>query len=300
MTMFVLAHLSDPHLGPLPRPRTLELASKRVIGYVNWQRNRVRSLGGQVLAGLIEDMLVRQPDHIAVTGDLVNIALPAEIVAAGDWLKAVGPPDRVSFVPGNHDAYVPGALAKALALWGPYATGDEGTPLGRVTFPYLRRRGPCAIIGVSSARASAPFLATGHVDAAALPLLRDMLIRARDEGLYRVVLIHHPPFKKATPWHKRLVGAGRIRALIKEVGAELILHGHTHIDSFESIEGPDGRVPVIGVPSAANAPGGHKPAGRYNLFGIEGEPGNWRCALVERGYGAPGTGIEVIRERPVG
>ncbi|MCX5578001.1 metallophosphoesterase family protein [Kaistia terrae] len=298
--MFVLAHLSDPHLGPLPRPRTMELASKRMIGYVNWQRNRVRSLGGQVLAGLIEDMLARKPDHIAVTGDLVNIALPAEIVAAGEWLKAVGAPHDVSFVPGNHDAYVPGVLAKALALWAPYATGDDGLSLGRVTFPYLRRRGPAAIIGVSSARASGPFMATGHVDAQCLPALRDRLIRAREDGLFRVVLIHHPPFKHATGWHKRLVGAGRIRAIIKEVGAELILHGHTHIDSFESIEGPHGRVPVIGVPSAANAPGGHKPAGRYNLFGIEGEPGNWRCSLVERGYGAPGSGIEVIRERNVG
>jgi len=277
----------------------MELASKRVIGYFNWQRNRVRSLGGHVLAGLVEDMLAQNPDHIAVTGDLVNIALPTEIIAAGEWLQAVGAPHDVSFVPGNHDAYVPGALAKALALWAPFATGDEGLALGRVIFPYLRRRGPAAIIGVSSARASAPFMATGHVEAHALPMLRDMLIRAKGEGLYRVVLIHHPPFKKATNWHKRLVGAGRIRAIIKEVGAELILHGHTHIDSFESIEGPQGPVPVIGVPSAANAPGGHKPAGRYNLFGIDGEPGNWRCSLVERGYGAPGSGIEIIRERSV-
>ncbi|MET4634103.1 metallophosphoesterase family protein [Kaistia defluvii] len=297
--MFVLAHISDPHIGPLPRPRTMELASKRVIGYVNWQRNRVRSLGGHVLAGLVEDMLARKPDHIAVTGDLVNIALPAEIVAAGEWLKAVGLPHDVSFVPGNHDAYVPGVLAKALALWAPYVTGDEGLSFGRVTFPYLRRRGPVAIIGVSSARASGPFMATGHVDAQCLPALRERLIRAREDGFFRVVLIHHPPFRNATNWHKRLVGAGRIRAIIKEVGAELILHGHTHIDSFETLEGPHGPVPVIGVPSAANAPGGHKPAGRYNLFGIEGEPGNWRCSLVERGYGAPGSGIEVIRERDI-
>jgi hypothetical protein len=27
--MFLLAHLSDPHLAPLPRPRLLELVGKR-------------------------------------------------------------------------------------------------------------------------------------------------------------------------------------------------------------------------------------------------------------------------------
>ena len=38
--MFVLAHLSDPHLAPLPRPRPLELLSKRGLGYLNWLRKR--------------------------------------------------------------------------------------------------------------------------------------------------------------------------------------------------------------------------------------------------------------------
>ena len=30
--MFRLAHLSDPHVGPLPRPRLRELVGKRVTG----------------------------------------------------------------------------------------------------------------------------------------------------------------------------------------------------------------------------------------------------------------------------
>ncbi|HEX3710381.1 MAG TPA: metallophosphoesterase, partial [Pseudolabrys sp.] len=37
---FVLAHLSDPHLAPLPRPRVDELIGKRITGYVNWRRHR--------------------------------------------------------------------------------------------------------------------------------------------------------------------------------------------------------------------------------------------------------------------
>ncbi|MBN8999052.1 MAG: metallophosphoesterase [Rhizobiales bacterium] len=297
--MFRLAHLSDPHLGPLPRPKTLQLASKRVLGYLNWRRNRMRSLAGPVLAGLIDDILAGRPDHIAVTGDLVNIGLPGEIAAARDWLDAFGPPEQISVIPGNHDAYVPGALAKALTAWAPYATGDHEAPPGRVVFPYLRRRGPVAIIAVSSARASAPFMATGHVPSAVLPALRDMLARAGREGLFRVVLIHHPPFVNATRWHKRLVGSGRVRAVLREAGAELVLHGHTHVDSYAEIDGPERAIPVIGVPSAANAPGGHKPAARYNLFSIRGEPGAWHCHMTERGYTGPGEAIGVIRERRI-
>lgn len=298
--MFVLAHLSDPHLGPLPRPRAIELASKRVLGYVNWRRNRVRSLAGPVLGGLVEDMLAQSPDHITVTGDLVNIGLTSEIVTAAKWLEAMGSPNTISVIPGNHDAYVPGALAKACIAWGPYLASDNTLGVSKHVFPYIRRRGPIALIGMSSARPSAPFMATGQIDSAELRAMGDCLARCEREGLYRVVLIHHPPAPKATSWHKRLVSSERFRSIIREFGAELILHGHTHLDSFVEIPGPRGtRVPVIGVPSASNAPGGSKPASRYNLFAIDGKPGAWRCSLTERGYGPPGVGIEIIRERTV-
>lgn len=298
--MFTLAHLSDPHLGPLPRPRALELVSKRIVGYVNWRRGRMHSLAGPVLGNLLDDLLSNKPDHIAVTGDLMNIGLPGEIVAARQWLEAFGPPKDISVVPGNHDAYVPGSLRKALAAWAPYLTGDKGTPPGRVTFPYLRRRGPVAVIALSSARATAPFMATGHVDASNLPEFHEDLIRAKREGLFRVVMIHHPPMLNATSWHKRLIGAGRIRAVIREAGAELVIHGHTHIDSFAELEGPDGQVvPVVGVPAASTLPGGHRPAARYNLFKIGGEAGAWHCHMTERGYQGPGSKIDTIRERRI-
>ena len=37
---FLLAHLSDPHLAPLPKPHWSQLLNKRVTGYINWQRKR--------------------------------------------------------------------------------------------------------------------------------------------------------------------------------------------------------------------------------------------------------------------
>ncbi|SON56563.1 Calcineurin-like phosphoesterase [Hartmannibacter diazotrophicus] len=264
--MFRLAHLSDPHIGPIPAPTFSELASKRVLGYINWKRNRATSLRGDILLRLIAEIHARTPDHIAVTGDLVNIALKSELEPARAFLESLGPSYDVSVVPGNHDAYVPGALARATEAWAPYMCGDgERKPM----WPYVRRRGDVAIIGTSSARASAPFLATGTFSDRQQHGLEEALNQLRKEGLFRIILIHHPPFQRATTWHKRLIGASRVRQAIRRCGAELVLHGHTHLPTRMTIEGRDGAVDVVGVSAASQEPGGHKPPSGYNLFEIE-------------------------------
>ncbi|GAA0775392.1 metallophosphoesterase [Roseibium denhamense] len=303
--MFKLAHLSDPHLGPLPDPKLLQLFSKRLLGYLNWQRNRSKIMGGNYLEQLVEDMRAQAPDHIAVTGDLVNIALPLEISGARSWLETIGAPDNVSVVPGNHDAYVPGAVRRARAAWWPYMSGDNADAVPHekttteATFPYVRRRGDMALVGVTTGRASAPWFATGRVGSKQSKRLRDTLEMLGGEGLFRIVMLHHPPFPKATGWHKRLSDASRVRAVIKRAGAELLLHGHTHIDSFETIEGPSGPVPVVGVPSATSAPGGKKPPARYNLFSIKKTNEGWVCQLDEHGFTEPDQPVELIASRQV-
>src|SRR5690349_1176042 len=103
--MFKLAHLSDIHIGPLPDVELYQLVSKRAIGYVNWHRNRRHLMQDHVLGTIVTDMKAAAPDHIAVTGDLVNLALDAELEAAKLWLETLGPSNSVSVVPGNHDAY---------------------------------------------------------------------------------------------------------------------------------------------------------------------------------------------------
>src|SRR5690606_28299495 len=116
--MFRLAHVSDVHLGPLPDVTYRDLASKRMVGYVNWQRSRRHIMHDGVLGSIVADIEASDVDHLAVTGDLVNLALDAEIELAKLWLETLGQPDDVSVVPGNHDAYVPGAFDKVCRIWG--------------------------------------------------------------------------------------------------------------------------------------------------------------------------------------
>ena len=116
--MFVLAHLSDPHLGPLPKARLLELAGKRATGFLHWRRTRRLIHRGDVLARLVADVKAQAPDHLAVTGDLVNISLAGEYPPARTWLESLGSSRHVTLVPGNHDAYVRSAAAHPQLHWG--------------------------------------------------------------------------------------------------------------------------------------------------------------------------------------
>src|SRR5690348_16706528 len=185
--MFTLAHLSDPHLAPLPVPRWSELIGKRVTGYANWQRKRRFIHDPSVLAAIIADIRAQSPDHIAVTGDIANIALAAEFPKGRDWLGGLGPAKDVTFVPGNHDIYVREAAAFAGRQWGAHMSDDDGTG----GFPFVRRRGNVALIGLSTGVPTAPFLATGWLGTKQLAEFSAVLTALKSENLFRIVLIHH-------------------------------------------------------------------------------------------------------------
>ena len=286
--MFRLAHISDVHMGPLPAVTYRELASKRVTGYVNWQRNRRHFLHDGILDTIVTDLKAAQPDHIAVTGDLVNLALNGEIELARLWLETLGNPRDVSVVPGNHDAYVPGAFDKICHSWAPWMRGDRQTaPVGRHAFPYMRVRGPVALIGVSTARATAPFMANGFFREGQAHRLGGLLDAAAGQGLFRVVMIHHPPVRSAVAQHKRLYGIARFQQVINRHGAELVVHGHSHLPSLFWIGTAEKPVPVVGVAAAGQGVGGRNPAAQYNLFDIGGEPGAWELHLSRHGLTGP-------------
>jgi 3',5'-cyclic AMP phosphodiesterase CpdA len=279
MAAFTLAHLSDPHLPPLPAPTLGELAGKRALGYLNWARNRRKVHRREVLDALVSDMRAQTPDHVAVTGDLVNLALEAEFAPARIWLESVGAPDQVTLIPGNHDAYVRATQHRFAEVWRDYLGSDQAS--GGVTFPSLRRRGPLALIGLSSAVPTPPLMATGWLGRSQLDALERMLAVLSAEQVFRVLLIHHP--LRSDSWAKRLTDSSELLALLQRHGVELVLHGHDHVHSTIWIDGPAGKIPAIGVPSASAVAHGHYPAAAYNLFSIAREGAAWRCEQTVRG-----------------
>ncbi len=286
MPAFVLAHLSDPHLPPLPQPRWSDLIGKRITGYINWRRKRSAIHQRPILDALIADLKTQTFDHLAVTGDLTNLALPAEFVAAKAWVQSLGPAENVTLIPGNHDAYVASARDALATSCAPYMLGDGAKT---VSFPFVRRRGALALVALSSAVPTAPFMATGTLGEVQCAALADILQRLKREGLFRVVLVHHPLHSDPKDWYKRLMDSERLREILRVHGAELILHGHDHHLTRMPIEGPDAQIPMIGVPSASSILDDEHEGAAYNLFRVARVRDTWQCEMTTRGLTTPGA-----------
>ena len=108
-----------------------------------------------------------------------------------------------------------------------------------------------------------------------------MLAGLSAEQAFRVLLIHHPLHSDSRV--KRLTDSSKLLALLKRHGVELILHGHDHVHSTIWIDGPNGAMPAIGVPSASAVAHGRYPGAAYNLFSIERDGDAWRCEQTIRG-----------------
>jgi 3',5'-cyclic AMP phosphodiesterase CpdA len=288
---FTIAHITDPHLSPAPMPGFRDLRLKRVMGFINWQRNRRRRNDMGLLGRLTADMRAQKPDHVAVTGDLVNIAMPAEFRRAAQWMETLGDPHDVSFVPGNHDAYVRVAMPILESTFARWTTGDA--PRAGNTFPFLRIRGEVALIGLSSAVPTGPLMATGRVGKAQLAAFADLLRETGARGLARVIMIHHPPITGAAPALRGLSDADAFGRIVRDLGAEAILHGHNHERAARSLPSraartSDGAVPVLGAPSAAAAGRNPRRQAAYHLVKIERDGDRWRISARSRGLAEEG------------
>lgn len=283
--MFKLAHLSDPHLGPLAGFSLHQLLGKRATGYVNWRRKRRHAHDMEILALIVADIRAQQPDHVACTGDVAHIGLPDEFRTAVAFLETLGPREAVSFVPGNHDAYARSSLKPLASYLGPWCASDGGS----AGYPWFRRRGPVALIGLNTGVPTLPLMATGRLGHKQIAATEALLARARDEGLIRVVLIHHPPYVGGARRSRELVDAAAFEAMLARIGADLVLHGHNHNFSLAWRPGLGRDVPIVGVPSASIGPLGHGEKASWHLFRIEGDAATPHISLEQRGFELDGT-----------
>lgn len=283
--VFSLAHLSDLHLPLQPGAVSLrKLTGKQALAFLSWRRKRSDAGAARTLAALLADLAAHAPGHLAVTGDLVNLAAGPEFNEAQGWLERLGTPDRVSVVPGNHDLTVASPWQDGIGRWEDWMRGDEGAAdAGGAPFPFLRRRGPLALVGLCSAVPTPVGSAAGRLGARQLRRLEALLCRAKRDGLFRVVLLHHPPFMGEGGPRKALRDRSALCDVLRRCGAELVLHGHHHVTSLAAVPGPDGPIPVCGVPSALGGRHAAEPAG-WRHYQVAREGTGWRVASHGRQY----------------
>jgi hypothetical protein len=216
---FTFAHLTDPHLTDPLGASWRQLANKRLLGYLSWRRKRSAEHRVEVLEALLADLALTRPQHIVVTGDLTQIGLPDEFRQARRWLERLGEREQVTVVPGNHDAYVRADWAQTGACWEDYMRSDPGYRGSAALFPSLRVRDGVAVIGLNSAVVTPPFMATGRLGRAQRERFAGLLRRTGEQGLFRLVLLHHPPRVKDEKWRKRLVDGDALCRILGDEGA---------------------------------------------------------------------------------
>lgn len=281
-----LAHISDPHLSELCGVQWWKLPIKRQLSYLSWYRRRRHEHRREILDDLLTDLRTQDIDHLAITGDLTHLGLEQEQRQATEWLEQLQ--DLVyTLIPGNHDALV----AERQRGMPPWHRGGSG-------FPHLERRGEVAIISLDSAVPTPPLLATGRLGEAQRSALAEQLQATR--GMFRCVLIHHPPLPGITSRRKALTDDAAVAEVLATEGAELVLHGHIHRARITQLPlTGGGELPVVGAPSAS-ARGGRahdEPAG-YWLFDPErGADGSWSVVAALRRMVGPGDFRTVQRYR---
>jgi len=247
MTRFRVVHLTDVHIPPLPRLGWRDLMGKRLLGLRSWHHKWKREHRAEILEALQQALEEVAPDHFCVTGDLTFTTHPEEIRQATRWLESLGPVERISLVPGNHDAYVPGALEQALEAWARWMRDDEDGE----GFPYLQRRGPIDIIGLNTAIPLRLPITVGRLGTGQIERTRALLQRTEADARPRVLLLHHPLQDGVARRGKQLLDRAALREMLAEQRVELVLHGHLHQPLEAMLESRAGAIRVLGSGSAS-------------------------------------------------
>jgi len=281
-----LIHLTDLHLTSLAHCALAQLRGKRWSGYLSWWKNRRWQHSADMLEQVRVAVAAENADRVLITGDLVHIGLPAEIAAAGDWLRRLASPKKVLLIPGNHDSYAGDCGAQMTCHWADYLHLPPATTaaLGADQYPLQIDQGGLALIGLNSAVPAPLFMATGRLGSAQLQRLAHSIRAAKANSALVWVLIHHPPWPGQTDWRRALTDAPALAKVLTEAGADLVLHGHLH----RNLALQHGALRIFGTASASSVVAS-RPAS-YRLFDVSRQAAGWtlRMQLKQAELAAPG------------
>ncbi len=259
--MTVLAHLSDIHLFALDDLPPRRLLNKRLTGWVNIKLHRGGAHQAAIAEAVAREVRGLEVDHVVITGDVTGLALETEFERVQTFLRQAlaMSADRVSMVPGNHDTYTRGAYRdrRFENHFGEHLTSDlpgaSGVPgLGR--YPYVRLRGPLAIIGLSTAVPRPPLVASGALGKPQRMALHSLLSHEQVARRLPVLLQHHPwhnPPNAAKTALEGLTDAAAEGEVLQQLERGLLLHGHLHRRIHRRLPTRHGYLEAIGSTSAS-------------------------------------------------
>ncbi len=292
-----IAHLSDLHLHPAGALRAADLRTRRLFGALNLYLFRAGTYSEDVARAAVEAVREAGVDHVVVTGDLTNLALPAEFALAAQVLRPLGGADRLTVIPGNHDRYTPESVRdREFERWFGDTLWSDGDGGRAGSFPVLKDLPDgVTLIGLGSAGVVAPACAFGRVGPAQIARLADALDDARRRDRFPIVALHHNLHRRGTLSEAtgRLLDRREVAQTLVRHGARLVLHGHDHREHEMVIsDGPDlPGVRVVGCGSSSADPR-RAPPGQFNVYEVSAgrlRVEKWRIRR-ENGRFAPSRG----------
>ncbi|MFT4704450.1 MAG: 3',5'-cyclic AMP phosphodiesterase CpdA [Bradymonadia bacterium] len=249
--MTTIVQLTDVHVAEFSGLRKRDFLTKRLSGYVNYRRSRASEYGDEVLADMVAETVKQRPDHAVVTGDLSNLGLVSEWVAAKQRLQPIAEAGiPLTVIPGNHDAYLNsskgGEFERIYAKWQVQHTPATGP------YPFVARVGNVSLIHLDSAIPRPVMVASGHVGAQQLECAASMAAHERAEGQVIVLAIHHhvtrAPHKKSEA-RRGIINVREVREMIREVKPEVVMHGHNHYFHMRRMRGAEDTL-IVGCSSS--------------------------------------------------
>jgi 3',5'-cyclic AMP phosphodiesterase CpdA len=275
-----IAHLSDLHLLSLEGAVPFRIFNKRLTGYMNIRLRRGSIHKAHLVRAAARAIRQLKIDHVVVTGDVSNLALETEFELVRSFLETdlgLGP-DRVSMVPGNHDTYTRGAFRskRFYRYFGPFLRSDLPELSGSAPFPFVRLRGPAAIIGLSTAVPRLPFVASGALGRTQLDSLARILGHPEVRRRTPILLQHHP-FHSHESWVKSVLeglrDAPRLAPLLTGLERGMLLHGHLHRRIHRTIPTEKGHIDSVGATSASLVHASDERMAGFNVYEIDDEGG---------------------------
>ena len=229
-----IAHISDIHLFCGHCIGRESILNKRLIGLANWYLRRRKKVDFRILDIFAEKMQELEPDVLCITGDIVHLGFRDEFERARKWLKGLRSICPVKIVPGNHDAYLSECIPRIKKSLGDFfsikGAGISGKAALEDIFPVVDvdEKSRVALIGLSTATPTGLIHATGCLGEGQIQRLGGVLKDLGQKGLFRVILIHHPPIHGCVSKRRSLIDLDGLEKLVDKTGAEVFLFGHSH------------------------------------------------------------------------
>ena len=282
-----IAHISDIHLFCSHCIGHESILNKRLIGLANWYLRRRKKVDFRLLDLLYKKMQELEPDVLCITGDIVHLGFRDEFERARKWLKGLRSICPVKIVPGNHDAYLSECIPRIKKSLGDFFSLKGAEMGGKAAlediFPVVDvdEKSRVALIGLSTATPTGLIHATGCLGEGQIQRLGGVLKDLGQKGLFRVILIHHPPIHGCVSKRRSLIDLDGLEKLVDKTGAEVFLFGHSHRHLVSPSNGNLSKRIYLNAPSITSI--SKDPVKRAGLFliDINGKGGEWNVTCKD-------------------